>query len=417
MATLFRKKRDGKELPNWYCSFQVTEADGTSRQIHRATRKANKREAMAVALRMEQEARKETGCDDPTSQAILAVVREAGELATQGKLTAAKGRALIGEILALTGTEANSYTARAWVEHWTAEKDNTVKPGTAHFYRATTTLFLDFLGERADAPLEAITSKDVRAFRDSRRKAGRTAKTANQNLKVLRSLLGDAVKDAAILHNPAAAIKTLDETDSTPREPFTLEEVARLYRTAPSTDWQGVILIGAFTGLRLVDACNLKAGNLDLERGVIHLTPRKTERKGTTVEIPLHPEILDYFAKHPPSPFDATPLFPSLAKDKSGGRNGLSAQFRAIMEAAEVARNVTRKSEDGAARETASRSFHSLRHTFTSWLAKANVPEEVRQKMTGHTDSRTHQKYTHHELETLKSGVERLARIQTKEAG
>jgi integrase len=108
------------------------------------------------------------------------------------------------------------------------------------------------------------------------------------------------------------------------------------------------------------------------------------------VEIPLHPELIAFFAENPSSPFAGTPLFPSLAKDKSGGRNGLSAQFRAIMEAADISRNVTRRTEDGAARETAARSLHSLRHTFTSWLAKADVPEEVRQKMTGHTDSRTH---------------------------
>ena len=78
------------------------------------------------------------------------------------------------------------------------------------------------------------------------------------------------------------------------------------------------------------------------------------------------------------------------------------------MEEADISRKVTRKTKDGAARETAARSFHSLRHTFTSWLAKADVPEEVRQKMTGHTDSRTHQKYTHQELSTLRAGVERI---------
>lgn len=249
---------------------------------------------------------------------------------------------------------------------------------------------------------------------DSRRKAGRAAKTCNQNLKALRSLFGDAVKIAALVHNPAAAIKILAETDSTPRQPFTLEEVARLIQFAPSTDWKGSILIGAFTGLRLVDACNLLSENLDLERGVINLTPRKTERKGTTVEIPLHPELLDFFAENPPPPFPATPLFPSLAIAKSGGRYGLSYQFRLIMEEAAVSRNVIRRSIDGAARDTAARSYHSLRHTFTSWLAKANVPEEVRQKMTGHTDSRTHQKYTHHELSSLREGVERIPSFNLK---
>lgn len=417
MANIYRKKNaQGKELKNWYCFFRVPDGKGGWKQVHRSTGKETKKGAVEAARHFEKAAKEEADCGDERGTAILSKVTEAGELAMKGNLTTAKGRELIGEILKLSGNESTSYTVRSWVEHWTAEKDQTTKPGTAHFYRATTTLFLDFLGEQADSPLESITDKEVRAFRDSRRKAGRVAKTCNQNLKVLRSLFGDAVKIAAILHNPATAIKTLAETDSTSREPFSMGEVANLIEAAPSTDWEGVILIGAFTGLRLVDACNLKAGNLDLDRGVLNLTPRKTERKGTTVEIPLHPEVVDYFARNEPSPFDATPLFPSLAIDKSGGRGGLSAQFRGIMEASGVARNVTRKTEDGAARETAARSFHSLRHTFTSWLANADVPEEVRQKMTGHTDSRTHQKYTHQELSTLKAGVDKIPRITSQKA-
>lgn len=366
---------------------------------------------MAKALEMEADARKESGSDDETASAILAKVREAGELAVKGKLNPAKGRELIGEILFLSGSDSNSYTLRSWTEHWNAEKEATIKASTAHFYKATTALFVDYLGDHADQPLEAITGKEIRAFRDSRRKAGRAAKTVNHNLKVLRSLFGDAVKQAVILHNPALAIKTLDEVDSVAREPFSLDEVAQLLKCASSRDWRGVILVGAFTGLRLVDACNLKVGNLGLERGVLNVTPRKTARKGTTVEIPLHPELVAYFAENPPSPFAGANLFPSLAIEKSGGRNGLSAQFRAIMEDAGVSRNVTRRTEDGAARETATRSYHSLRHTFTSWLANADVPEEVRRKMTGHTDSRTHQKYTHQELSTLRAGVERIPKL------
>jgi len=78
------------------------------------------------------------------------------------------------------------------------------------------------------------------------------------------------------------------------------------------------------------------------------------------------------------------------------------------MNAAEVDRGLVRTKETGAARTTAARSFHSLRHTFTSWLAKADVPEEVRMKMTGHTESKTHQKYTHQELSTLRAGVDKI---------
>jgi integrase len=220
------------------------------------------------------------------------------------------------------------------------------------------------------------------------------------------------VKVAALIHNPAAPIKSLEETDSVPREPFTSAEVARLAAAAPTPDWKGVILLGALAGLRLTDATRLTAGNLDLDRGVINLIPRKTDRKGTTVEIPLHPDLFDFFKGHEVSPFAKAPLFPSLVELEAGGRDALSDQFKGIMKAAKVDRGVTREKGEKVARTTAARSFHSLRHTFTSWLAKADVPEEVRMKMTGHTESKTHQKYTHQELSTLRAGVDRIPRLE-----
>lgn len=416
MASLYRKKSPtGKALPSWYCFFRVPGDDGQLKQVHRSTGETTKKDAREAASLLEKTERKKAGADGEQSAAILAKISEAGELAMKGRLNPSKARTILAEIVrAGGGGDFLDYTVRQWTELWLKGKTGTTKPATLAFYTTGTKSFIAFLGERADAALDAITSREVTAFRDSLTDHGRTAKTANHYLKCLRSLFGDAVKEAALLHSPAAPVKTLHETDSTPRQPFTTEEVARLVASAPSSDWKGVILVGAFTGLRLVDAATLKAGNFDLDRGALKLTPRKTSRKGTTVEIPLHAELVAYLASNPPPPFPAAPLFTSLAKTTAGGRKGLSAQFRAIMKIAKISRNVTRKTEDGAARETASRSFHSLRHTFTSWLASESVPEELRRKMTGHTDSATHQKYTHHELSTLKGAVDKLPGLDGK---
>jgi integrase len=56
-------------------------------------------------------------------------------------------------------------------------------------------------------------------------------------------------------------------------------------------------------------------------------------------------------------------------------------------------------------------SFHSLRHTFTSALANANVPAEVRQKLTGHGDAAMHQRYTHLELQPLQAAIATLPSV------
>jgi integrase len=53
------------------------------------------------------------------------------------------------------------------------------------------------------------------------------------------------------------------------------------------------------------------------------------------------------------------------------------------------------------------RSFHALRHSFTSAPANQNVSSELRMKLTGHSTEGEHKKYTHHEMDNLRAAVEK----------
>jgi integrase len=59
-------------------------------------------------------------------------------------------------------------------------------------------------------------------------------------------------------------------------------------------------------------------------------------------------------------------------------------------------------------RKISKRTFHALRHSFTSGLANGGVSEELRMKVTGHTTKAVHRGHTHHELETLRAAVAKL---------
>lgn len=50
-------------------------------------------------------------------------------------------------------------------------------------------------------------------------------------------------------------------------------------------------------------------------------------------------------------------------------------------------------------------SFHSLRHSFNSAMANAGVPQEVRQRLTGHTSKAINDRYTHAEFSVLQEAV------------
>jgi integrase len=66
---------------------------------------------------------------------------------------------------------------------------------------------------------------------------------------------------------------------------------------------------------------------------------------------------------------------------------------------------------DVGVRTLSRRSFHALRHSFTSALANADVAPELRMKLTGHSSEAVHRGYTHHEIETLRQAILKLPTV------
>ena len=97
-----------------------------------------------------------------------------------------------------------------------------------------------------------------------------------------------------------------------------------------------------------------------------------------------------------------------MASKKPGGRHGLSESFKRIMKKA----GLNLQTVQGAGlRKISRRTFHALRHSFTSALANEGVTEELRMKLTGHTTKAVHRGYTHHELETLRGAINKLPQL------
>ncbi|HEY9153765.1 MAG TPA: tyrosine-type recombinase/integrase [Opitutaceae bacterium] len=325
---------------------------------------------------------------------------------------------MIGEIMVLGGMGQGlaEFTVEQWVQGWLAEKKATTSTATHRAYQTSMRGFLKQLGDRKDRHLETITAADIRTYRDETKKDGRAARTANLRIKILRSCFADAVKASAILQNPADGVKTLEESDSTERVPFEIDQIPKLLDAAPSDDWRGVILVGLYAALRLGDAATLKAANVNLEARTITLIPAKTRRKKRALTIPMHPDLVAFFEPREVSPFPGTPLFPSLAAQSVGGKQGLSIQFGRIMDAAGVPRMTSRKSADGAARDMNQLSFHSLRHTTASLMANAGVSAELRMKITGHTSVSVHASYTHLAEEAAAKAVKAMPSLRRKAA-
>jgi integrase len=377
MASLHKDPR-GKS-PFWYCAFTLP--DG--RRTFRSTKRADRKQAWEVCLQWE---------------------RSSGQ-ARDGAFTEAQARKVLNSILESTGqAPMQTETIHEYFNNWLNGKELANKPRTAERYRIVVEKFLASLGQKARRPLGALTVRDLENFRNQSMDAGKAPNTVGMEIKILRIVLNIARRQGRITTNPAEAVE-LPKVTSHTRDVFTPEQV-RMLLAAANDEWKTAILAGFYLGARLSDVINLTWENVDLTGGVITYEQGKT---GKPVTAPLHPDLKNHLFKLA-GDNPRAPLCPTLQKRSVGGRSGLSVTFANIMRDAGIGQHqVKGKGKQG--RAFSKLSFHSLRHTFTSALANANVPAEVRQKLTGHADAAMHQKYTHLELQPLEAAIAKLPSV------
>jgi integrase len=191
---------------------------------------------------------------------------------------------------------------------------------------------------------------------------------------------------------------------------FTPDQVGALIAAAQG-DWKGAILCGYYTGLRLKDVTELRWESTDAGLTKLELIPRKTrrKRKNRKVVLPIHPQFAEWLKKQTRG-IGKAPVFPSLAGKSGSGKSGLSMAFKRIMACAGIQGRMLRQ-RNGEGRSQSSLTFHSLRHSFNSALANADVAQEIRQALTGHASAAMNEVYTHRQLEPLRAAIAKLPRI------
>jgi len=125
----------------------------------------------------------------------------------------------------MTGETISRVTTRSRVTDWLATKRPEIAFTSFAFYQNSLAKFLDFLGPKADAPISEVTKADIVAFRN-RLLTHVSAKTANHDLRAVKTLFKNAREDDVIAEDPAASVKSAHNKAISPnKRPFTLDEL------------------------------------------------------------------------------------------------------------------------------------------------------------------------------------------------
>jgi integrase len=237
--------------------------------------------------------------------------------------------------------------------------------------------------------------------------------SVNLSLAAIQAGLSRAFDDGLVDVNEASRVPRLGDHPNRKQErrPFTEEELRAILEVC-DTEWRGMVLCGAYTGMRLGDVCLLRWENIDLSSREIRFKAEKTDKpQAIPIAEPLFRHLMEIAGDDP-----RAPLFPRAhaTRQRDIPTGTLSNQFYKLMTLAGIVPPRDHKSKGrgrDAARASTGLGFHCLRHTTTSLLKRAGVSDAVARTIVGHESEAVSRIYSHIDARTLRAAIEQLPDI------
>lgn len=213
--------------------------------------------------------------------------------------------------------------------------------------------------------------------------------TSQKHLAYLRSAFNKALSKNYIVKNP---FDKIDNYKLPEKLPLFFDEISfgKLINVIVDDAIKNIVLFAVNTGLRLMELITLSWTQINLEKKYLmldnigYLTKSKRSRS-----IPLNTTAIEVLQR--------MQVKNGLVFSVNGNQikpDWLSKRFKKYVRAAGVNSNLN---------------FHSLRHTFASWLVQRGVSIYIVSKLLGHADIKTTQIYSHLRTEDLRSSIELIS--------
>jgi len=230
--------------------------------------------------------------------------------------------------------------------------------------------------------LYGVTSLDIEKFKSQRAKEVSPA-TVNRALAVLKSMLNRAVTWGKVDSNPCKAVKKLQENNQRLRF-LEREEIGRLLDCC-SEHIKPIVVVALNTGMRKGEILGLKWRDIDIKRGIIHLSSTKSGEKR---EVPMNEvaqKTIIGVLKHPESQY----VFCNGEGKPYGDVK--KSFFTAVRKAGIIDFH-----------------FHDLRHTFASQLVMSGIDLNTVRELLGHKTMEMTLRYSHLSPDHKKRAVDIL---------
>lgn len=246
-----------------------------------------------------------------------------------------------------------------------------------------------------DCALPSLTPRHIDAYKSKRLSDGVSPVSVNVELRALRTMMNVAIRWRYLAVNPFARLQQMRIPERKPAF-LTRNDFQRLLNVVKEGWFRELIVFAALTGMRRGEVLNLRWRDVDLSRKLVHIETSATfkTKAGKSRSVPLCETVYQ------------------LLRSKAIGHTGDDLVF--TRHGQQIKEDYVTHKFKGyvvkAGLDTRLR-WHSLRHTFASWLVQDGVSLFAVQKLLGHSTSEVTQVYAHLQPEQLHGAVERLGEV------
>ncbi len=270
------------------------------------------------------------------------------------------------------------------------EASKTLRNNTLQSYNTAVTVLIRHAGDR---PVNEYQLADLEAFKQHQLERKVSDTSINIWIRALVAVFSYAVKRQYLSKNPFSLSLTIKIAKKPPLF-ITQEEFGKLLGIVKNETLRDFYTVAGNTGMRLSELLNLQWSHVSLEKkqiGVVN-TEEFTTKSGRSRIVPMNQLVYDILSRRFTNRNGSLYVF-----HKSNGykyeKNFISHRFKKYV----VEAGLNNKYH-----------FHTLRHSFASWLALNEVPIFSIQQLLGHSSVNTTLQYAHLSSSVLHSAVNKI---------
>ncbi len=251
------------------------------------------------------------------------------------------------------------------------------------------TVFNSLINYFGNVQLTEITKQKIEAYLLYRLNKG-SIYVARRDHATLSSIFNKAIQDDYLLINPCMGIKRFRPPEKQPLF-YSKEDFEKLLSCIDREDIRDLVIFAVNTGLRQMELISLEWTQVDFKNNFIILDNHAYITKSKKIRtLPLNESALNILIKRKNNS-NTQNVF--TLNGNPIDQNYIAHKFKKYIYAASLNPKLN---------------FHSLRHSFASWLIQKGASIYHVSKLLGHSDIKTTEIYSHLRSEDLKNSINLL---------